>query len=165
MQNHHNLLYREEEREMLPLLKVSWRHLHLLTSRSGHLSVQLEPSAPRRRMHPVESLGERPPHSAVGRDQRTRNSGFVSVQDHTEKSWSLTVSSWSGTYKGNNGSEGIVRRFVTLPRPLLLLASAYLLSASKRLLRRRASRWPKSRSLGVFSESQLQSSGQPNSKI
>jgi hypothetical protein len=23
MQNHHNLLYREEEREMLPLLKVS----------------------------------------------------------------------------------------------------------------------------------------------
>jgi len=118
MQNHHSLLYREEEREMLPLLKVSRRHLRSSTSRSGHLNVRLEPiSAPRRRMHPVESLGERRAHSTVGRDQCARDNGFVSSRDHAEKPWILTVSSWSGMYKGNNGSEAIVRRFVAFSVP------------------------------------------------
>ena len=41
MQNHHSLLYREEEREMLPLLKVSSRHLRAWVLRSGHLNVKL----------------------------------------------------------------------------------------------------------------------------
>jgi aryl-alcohol dehydrogenase-like predicted oxidoreductase len=38
MQNHHNLVYREEEREMFPTLKVSWYLAHTtsnLTRRIG----------------------------------------------------------------------------------------------------------------------------------
>jgi len=93
MQNHHSLLYREEEREMLPLLKVSPCHFRARTSNSDCLNVQLRPPAPRRRMYPVESPGERCPHSAVGRDQRARENGSVSIHDHTEKPWSLTASS------------------------------------------------------------------------
>ena len=63
MQNHHSLLYREEEREMLPLLKVS-------TPTSNHMELtdmRLGSQAPRSRMHPLESIGERVAYSAMGR--------------------------------------------------------------------------------------------------
>ena len=79
MQNHHSLLYREEEREMLPLLKVSACHPRASKSGSGH-NVQLESSAPWRRMHPMESVSEGFVNSTMGRDKRTREIGRVSVQ-------------------------------------------------------------------------------------
>ena len=57
MQNHHSLLYREEEREMLPLLRVCPPQVET------HISIQSRSYrillAPRRRMYPMEPLGKR----------------------------------------------------------------------------------------------------------
>ena len=129
MQNHYNLLYREEEREMLPLLKVSLCYLNACTLKSDHLPFDLNHSAPRRWMYPVEPLGERCAHSVVGCDQRARGNGPVSVQGRIKKRESITVHSWAGIYNSGGGSEAIVQRFVkpthSLPHqgsPLLLLS-------------------------------------------
>lgn len=40
-------------------------------------------------------------------------------------------------YKGNNGSEAIVRRFVTFPRPPLLLANAYPLFSVEEIAKKK----------------------------
>ena len=132
MQNHPSLLYREEEREMLPLLKVSPDSpCQVWTLSSDHSNVQLESPAPRRWMHPVESLGERYAHSSMGRDQRAGDGGYVGVQHPVKKHLSLIFHSWSGIYRGNNGSEAVVRRFVTSQYTLLRQTNVYPLSVSR----------------------------------
>lgn len=116
MQNHHSLLYREEEREMLPLLKVSPCRLSSGESHRRSIDTYLESSAPRRRMHSMEPPGEGFTYQALGRGQRTRGDGRVSFQNQIDGSHDLTLYSWSAVYKGVNGSEAVVQRFVTPSR-------------------------------------------------
>ena len=80
----------------------------------------------------MESLGEGSTNSAMGRNQCARKNGHVSIQDPIEEFQSLTVPSWSEIYKGKNGSEAVVRRFVMSPCTLFFQASAYFLSVSRR---------------------------------
>lgn len=66
MQNHYNLVYREEEREMLPMLKVCM----ISPSPISLTYASLSRSALRRRMHPVVSAGpwrpDPPPFQSEG---------------------------------------------------------------------------------------------------
>ena len=81
MQNHHSLLYREEEREMLPLLKVSLNSLRVDDwSRLLKRSNLVKSPASRCRVHPLESVGKRRTHSPMGRDQHAGDDGYVSIQ-------------------------------------------------------------------------------------
>ena len=104
---------------------------HARTFRSKYLIFGSNALAPRCRMHPMESLGERFTDPSMGCDQRAWNDGHVSVQVSTKKPQSLTFRSWSGMYKGNNGSEAIVQRFVPLPHIVPCQAGAYQFPASR----------------------------------
>ena len=101
---------------MLPLLKVSPCRPPRGNALLRLINVHLGPSAPRRRMHTVEPFSERSAHSTLGRGQRTLEDRWVSFKTLVAEPRSLTPYSWSGIYKGNNGSEAVVRRFVATCR-------------------------------------------------
>ena len=65
MQNHHSLLYREEEREMLPLLKVSLGYF--LQWKYAHPSCYLVPWC---RLYPLEPSRQGSAHSPLERDYK-----------------------------------------------------------------------------------------------
>jgi len=90
MQNHHNLIYREEEREMMPLLKVCLRptisnpYVRTYPPSVQHLEVGVIPWSP------------------IARGLLTRPWGETSKRAETDR--------WGGIYSGSTCAGDIIKR-------------------------------------------------------
>lgn len=73
MQNHYSLIYREEEREMFPTLKVRYAHSHKYSASPNVISI----SVVRRRVDPLVPARPRPAHASAQRAVHARRHGLV----------------------------------------------------------------------------------------
>ena len=114
MQNHYNLLYREEEREMFPTLKVSDYYFALRSRMNTHSGARCWASAPSHgRRLPRDCSPVRSPHRLLPSEARaTRESTFLAYR---VCKFDVPLHSSLEKYK-SAATQPIVDRYVPFPR-------------------------------------------------
>ncbi|TFY57636.1 hypothetical protein EVJ58_g6905 [Rhodofomes roseus] len=109
MQNHHSLIYREEEREMFPTLKVPPCTFAL--TKAPHQLTDWPRTVVRRRRDPLVASWPRQPYSpAVGADETLGDRRVGGLQLYHMLATDAARTSWAGPLKQWAGTADIVNR-------------------------------------------------------